>query len=237
MKVEIFKAKWNGESIEPAYVGYIEMDEFNKHKCWEICNFTAMDVSQPTNLHSKIGSCSTDVIFYDPEGKEFHIPSGFGWNKADTLEEAVEFWKKEIGTVPAAKALYEFFEREGLKFEDVFGPERSKNAIYEGKNIIWCHWDIIKFLNEKDLDENEIIGVADYRKTKNGRNAIVDFMIYIKHTDNKFEVDIFTSDTDKDNYKFDDFFDMIEFVDNLSWEHPEYKERPTRLFVNNNLIE
>lgn len=40
---------------------------------------------------------------------------------------------------------------------------------YDGKDIIWCHWDLIKFLQEKDLTEENVIGVSEYRETKDGK--------------------------------------------------------------------
>lgn len=51
---------------------------------------------------------------------------------------------------------------------------------YDGKDIIWCHWDLIRFLQKKDLTEEKVIGVSGYRKTKEGKNVVLDYKIYMK---------------------------------------------------------
>ena len=100
---------------------------------------------------------------------------------------------------------------------------------YDGKDIIWCHWDLIRFLQKKDLTEEKVIGVSGYRKTKEGKNVVLDYKIYMKKSGDLYKAHIFTTEQDKDEHQFDSFGELQEFVDNLPYDHPEYKERPMDL--------
>lgn len=102
---------------------------------------------------------------------------------------------------------------------------------YEGKKIIWCHWDLIRFLKEKYLTEQEVIGVVGFEKTKDGKEIVLDYKIYMKKEEEKYKVDVFTSKTEKDEFSFESFGDLQEFVDYLPYRYPEYKERPAELVV------
>ena len=100
---------------------------------------------------------------------------------------------------------------------------------YEEKDIIWCHWDLIKFLEEKYLTEENVIGVSEYGNTKDEKKAVIDYKIYMKKCGDLYKADIFTTEENKDEYQFDSFDELQEFVDNLPCDHPEYKERPMEL--------
>lgn len=103
------------------------------------------------------------------------------------------------------------------------------NMKYDGKDIIWCHWDLVRFLQKKDLTEEKVIGVSEYRETKDGKKVVLDYKIYMKKRGDLYAVDIFTAEENKDEYQFDSFDELKKFVDNLPYEHPEYKERPMEL--------
>lgn len=44
-----------------------------------------------------------------------------------------------------------------------------------------------------------------------------------------YKADIFITEENKDEYQFDSFGELQEFVDNIPCDHPEYKERPMEL--------
>lgn len=78
-KIRIFTPSYNGKDIELNNSGYIQLPEFDRDKCWEICNWSGYSDYKPENLFSQISSCSTDIIFLNPDTEEYHIPLGFGW--------------------------------------------------------------------------------------------------------------------------------------------------------------
>ena len=69
----------------------------------------------------------------------------------------------------------------------------------------------------------------EYRETKDGKKVVLDYKIYMKKRGDLYAVDIFTAEENKDEYQFDSFDELKKFVDNLPYEHPEYKERPMEL--------
>ncbi|MCM1216011.1 MAG: hypothetical protein NC548_16000 [Lachnospiraceae bacterium] len=230
MEVEIYKAKWTGEDLIAVHVGYLKLVKFDRDECWHLCNWSCWTKEKPNHLYTKITSCSTDVIFYDQDTKRFHIPMGIGWEEADTLEDAVNIWKTNPILIPYCKAIYEYLKAENKSFEELYCYDGYDKIKYNDKDIIWCHWDLVRFLNEDHVKDN-VIGVSDNRKTTTGRDALVDFRIYLFKSDDKFEVDIFTTDADKDNFKFNTFDKARDFADSIPYKHPEYSERPSRLII------
>lgn len=91
------------------------------------------------------------------------------------------------------------------------------------KEKVYVHWDAFRFLEEKHLEENGCIVLAD---TIHGE--YYDLMVYLFKENEKYIVRVYKSDEedDFDKFDFDNFYDAKDFVDNLAYEHPEYKERP-----------
>lgn len=96
----------------------------------------------------------------------------------------------------------------------------------DNKEKTYAHWDIFRFLKEEHLEENGCIALSD---TRNGKNY--DLMVYLFKENEKYIVRVYKSDeeNDFDKFEFDYFYDAKEFVDNLAYEHPEYKERPYKV--------
>lgn len=86
----------------------------------------------------------------------------------------------------------------------------------------YVHWDLVRFITE-DKIENSCMALAEY-----GSDTIYDLMVYLFKNDNKWLVLVYKSEEadDFDSFDFDSFDDAHEFVETLSWKHPEYKTRP-----------
>lgn len=65
--------------IVPKYAGYIEIDQFDANKCWELCNWRVWTKEKPENLYSHICACSHGICFTNPETKEKWLALSFGW--------------------------------------------------------------------------------------------------------------------------------------------------------------
>lgn len=90
------------------------------------------------------------------------------------------------------------------------------------KKKIYCHWDIIRFLEEEKVSNDcitleHIEGETHY-----------DLMVYLYKEGDKYLVDVYKSENenDFDRFSFDDFREARDFVYYLPYKHPEYKERP-----------
>lgn len=118
MKIDIYKAKWNGKELEPVNIGYIELDKFDEDECWHLCNWMCWSKTKPNNLHSKITVCNTDVIFHNPENDMYYTPGSAGWNDPlPTLNACVVYWLNDFTTVKFAKNAYDYFNKTGITFE------------------------------------------------------------------------------------------------------------------------
>ena len=73
-------------SSTPVYGGYIEMEEFNADKCWELCNWTAWADEKPDGFHSEIGSCSHAICFTNTATEEKWLALSFGWLVGDSMK-------------------------------------------------------------------------------------------------------------------------------------------------------
>lgn len=108
MKIEIYIPKWNGEKLEVSNSGYIEMDTFDRDKCWELCNWGAYADKKPEEVHSEISGCSTDICFYDSDSNIYHLPESIGWKEVDSLEKVIEIWNTQKMTVAICKLAYAY---------------------------------------------------------------------------------------------------------------------------------
>ena len=84
MRVDIHTYSYKEET--PVYGGYIEMDEFDADRCWELCNWTAWADEKPDGFHSDIGSCSHAICFTNTETEEKWLALSFGWLVGDSLK-------------------------------------------------------------------------------------------------------------------------------------------------------
>lgn len=106
--------------VVPKYTGYIEMDQFDADKCWELCNWTAWTKEKPKNLHSDIGSCSHGICFTNPETKEKWMALSLGWlvgdeKKISSYAERHKndiIWKKEYVLVSQGIEIYRTTDKE-----------------------------------------------------------------------------------------------------------------------------
>lgn len=118
MKVAIHTYSY-GETV-PVYNGYIEIEEFNADKCWELCNWAAWTNEKPKNLHSEIGSCAHGICFSNPETGEKWLALSFGWLVGHSLKISDYvarhkndiIWQKEYVLVSQGIEIYRTTDKE-----------------------------------------------------------------------------------------------------------------------------
>lgn len=121
MKIDIYKAKWNGKELEPVNIGYIELNKFDEDECWHLCNWSAWSEIKPDNLHSKITVCNTDVIFHNPENDMYYTPGSTGWNEPlPMLDACVVYWLNDFSTLIMSKSIYDYLNKNDKTFEEVY---------------------------------------------------------------------------------------------------------------------
>ena len=90
--------------------------------------------------------------------------------------------------------------------------------------VVYCHWDIFRFMKEKVFAESKCsaVSITDSKD--------IELMIFLgkKEDGEGYNVRVYTTETEFDNFDFDDFGSAHKFIDNLAYEHPEYRKRPTR---------
>ena len=59
-------------------IGYIEMEEFNADKCYDICNWRYWAKTKPKNLFANVDTCDK-VCFTNPITKRMHLTKSIGW--------------------------------------------------------------------------------------------------------------------------------------------------------------
>lgn len=59
-------------------IGYIEMEEFNADKCYDICNWGRWAKTKPKILFANIDTCNR-VCFTNPITKKMHLTKSIGW--------------------------------------------------------------------------------------------------------------------------------------------------------------
>lgn len=106
-KIQIFIGTYNGTNVELENIGFLVLDNFNRDKCFEICNWSAFSNLKPENLFSDIASCSTEVTFLDPTTGLYHIPLSIGWRIAKSKEEVINIFTNNNLLFTRLKAIYE----------------------------------------------------------------------------------------------------------------------------------
>lgn len=99
----------------------------------------------------------------------------------------------------------------------------------ENIKILWCHWDLFRFFTEEHLN-NGIVGLCSYETMKDTKKQVIlDYRIYMYKENDKFIVDVYKDEDNKDSFQFNTYNDAHEFMDTLDCIHPEYLERPARI--------
>lgn len=102
MKIKIYKANIFEifgkltDKLEIVENGYIELDVFNRDKCWELCNWYDLRDEKPLELHSTILGVSSDVVFFNPEVEKYHIADSVGWKIADSFEDVKNYFIERV---------------------------------------------------------------------------------------------------------------------------------------------
>lgn len=115
------------------------------------------------------------------------------------------------------------------------------------KNKIFCHWDLVRFVKEKHLKNDD--GTFLTLSVTNGRN--LELMIFLgkDESDSYYEVrvhknepedkyipneyDKVTRYEENDEYAtffFEEYDDACCFIELLGCAHPEYRKRPVKEF-------
>ena len=91
------------------------------------------------------------------------------------------------------------------------------------ESVVYCHWDLLRFMNETEISEknNTLSLVAE---------GELELMIFLskKNEGQGYEVRVYKTEMEFDEFSFDDFGSAREFMENIPYEHPEYEERPAR---------
>lgn len=103
-----------------------------------------------------------------------------------------------------------------------------KNLVFPGKQIVWCHWDIARFLDRENANlSKNVIGMNTYMTRKdNGDQVLMDLRIFLYEEDSKFKVRVYENDEDFKVFEFDSFDEARDEFDMLPYRHPEYRSRP-----------
>lgn len=96
------------------------------------------------------------------------------------------------------------------------------------KSIIWCHWDLARFLEEENANLNKhVIGLNTYMNRKdNGEQVLMDLRIFLYKEDDKFKVRVYEDDENFKIFEFDTFDEARDEFDMIPYRHPEYQSRP-----------
>lgn len=108
------------------------------------------------------------------------------------------------------------------------------------KNLIFCHWDIVRFLSEDTLnskDEGKTICVSDSNNFALmiflGKADNLGYQVKIIKTENNSSyvpneydnIDLYEENDEEANFFFSKFEAAREFTDRIGYVHPEYRER------------
>ena len=98
--------------------------------------------------------------------------------------------------------------------------------MFNHKNKVYVHWDTIRFLKESNIKEDNCITLS---YLINGK--YYDLMVYIIKEQEKYDVYVYrsTKEDDFDKFSFGDFYEARDFVSNLAYTHPEYRQRPYKV--------
>lgn len=79
MTAYVYYVKKVGSEIRYPYGGYIEIENFDAEECFNLLNWFHWAEEKPENVFSKIDSCGSGIIFYNPEEHELHLALPMGW--------------------------------------------------------------------------------------------------------------------------------------------------------------
>jgi hypothetical protein len=74
MKIDIHVVK----DAKLVNIGYIEMEEFNADRCYDMCNWKRHTKVRPENLFASIESCGR-LCFTNPNTNKMHLTKSIGW--------------------------------------------------------------------------------------------------------------------------------------------------------------
>lgn len=84
MKVDIHVFPMN--DLTPIHAGYIESDDFDAERFFQMCNWGNFTDQKPEELHSSIRSVGHGVCFTNPITGEKWLAKTFGWFVGNSLE-------------------------------------------------------------------------------------------------------------------------------------------------------
>lgn len=105
------------------------------------------------------------------------------------------------------------------------------NYVFEGKNVVWCHWDLIRFLSEDNVNfETDIVGLCDYRTRKDTKEEVmVDLRVFYYKENDKYILRIYKDDETFDIMSFDTSAEGFRVFEMLPYNYPEYAVRPFKI--------
>lgn len=104
---------------------------------------------------------------------------------------------------------------------------------FGGRNLIWCHWDLVRFLSMGPVNfDMDIIGVCDYRKRKDVGREAVDLRIYFYREEDKYVIRVYKDEATFDLFQFDNLDEELRALEMLPYDHPEYEVRPYKVIQN-----
>lgn len=86
MKIDIHYFEKHSTSITPSYIGYIEMENFDVEKCFNICNWKHWTDSKPNELYAECSSCGSGICFTNPLTQEKWLAKSIGWLIGNSLD-------------------------------------------------------------------------------------------------------------------------------------------------------
>lgn len=109
IKVVAF-AKTNEGKILTADSGTIQLrGRFDQNKCWDLSNWNhwISGYKRPIECSNlKIGLCSSDVAFFNPEEKLWYVADSLGWTKVNSIEEAKKHYESHLLPPPNPELCY-----------------------------------------------------------------------------------------------------------------------------------
>ena len=119
----------------------------------------------------------------------------------------------------------------------------KKDVSPEQPKILFCHWDLLRFLEEKHLQNDD----GSYRTLSVTGSGEEEFQLFLDKTDTGYDVTVikcpengtyspkeddnvvsFKETNEKAVFHFNDFNTAHKFLDLLGYRHQEYEVRPVR---------
>lgn len=118
---------------------------------------------------------------------------------------------------------------------------------------IFCHWDLVRFVSEKNLQKDDgtfwTLSVTDGNKLefmiflgKDDSNSCYEVRVYKsepgdKYVPNKYDkVSRYEENDEYATFFFDKYEDANSFTEMVGCLHPEYKKRPVQEIPKKNLL-